>query len=57
MEPVRKELTCPGCGAKAEVRLMPGGGPHRWHCPHCHKLQTTEAPTAEASPEVLADPA
>ena len=50
MEPVRKELTFPGCGEKAVVRLLPGGGPHRWHFPHCHKLQTTEGPTAEAAP-------
>jgi hypothetical protein len=50
MEPVRKELTCPGCGEKAVVRLLPGGAPHRWHCPNCHKLQTTEGAAAEAAP-------
>ena len=50
MEPVRKELTCPACGAKAPVRLDPGATQHRWHCPGCHKLQTTDAPAAEAAP-------
>ena len=50
MDPVRKELTCPACGGKAPVRLDPGASQHRWHCPNCHKLQTTDAPAAEAAP-------
>jgi predicted RNA-binding Zn-ribbon protein involved in translation (DUF1610 family) len=50
MEPTRKELTCPSCGAKAIVRLQPGAESHRWHCPNCHKLQTTPKDAAEAAP-------
>ena len=50
MEPLQKELTCPACGVKAVVRLVPGSETHRWHCPHCHKLQTTDKATAEAAP-------
>ena len=45
-----KELTCPGCGKTAVVRLIPGAASHRWHCPHCHKLQTTEQAAADAAP-------
>jgi|1185.fasta_scaffold431004_1 transposase-like protein len=54
MEPTTKELTCPACGAKAVVRLIPGAPTHRWHCPHCHKLQTTEGPAADAAPDCAA---
>jgi transposase-like protein len=50
MEPTTKELTCPACGQKAVVRLIPGADSHRWHCPHCHKLQTTDKAAAEAAP-------
>jgi transposase-like protein len=50
MEPTRKELTCPSCGAKAVVRLQPGAESHRWQCPGCQKLQTTEKAAAEAAP-------
>ena len=50
MEPIRKELTCPECGEKAVVRLDAAASQHRWHCPACHKLQTTDAPSAEAAP-------
>jgi transposase-like protein len=50
MEPIRRELTCPACGKTAVVRLQPGADQHRWHCPNCHKLQTTEKAAAEAAP-------
>jgi hypothetical protein len=50
MEPLLKELTCGSCGQAAVVRLIPGADTHRWHCPHCHKLQTTDKPTADAAP-------
>jgi transposase-like protein len=50
MEPVRKELDCPSCGKKAVVRVMPGGTQHRWQCPDCHKMQTTDNAAAEAAP-------
>jgi ribosomal protein L37AE/L43A len=49
-EAVRKELTCPGCGEKALVRVAPGQPEHRWHCPSCHKLQTSDAASVEAAP-------
>jgi hypothetical protein len=49
MEPVRKQLACPACGQIAEVRILPGAEHHRWHCPHCHKLQTTDKATADAA--------
>jgi transposase-like protein len=52
-EPVRKELTCPSCGKNAEVRVMPQASqPHRWHCPHCHKLQTSEQGVVDAAPNL-----
>jgi transposase-like protein len=51
MEPTTKELTCPGCGKTAVVRLIPGAVSHRWHCPHCHKLQTTEQAAADGAPD------
>ena len=51
MEPVVKELSCPECGGKASVRLMPQSSQHRWHCPNCHKLQTTDGQTAAAAPQ------
>jgi transposase-like protein len=50
-EPARKELTCPSCGQTAEVRVIPGADSHRWHCPHCHKLQTSDKPTVDAAPD------
>jgi rubredoxin len=50
MEPVRKELTCPKCGGKAEVRVMPGGAEHRWHCPHCKTMQTSDKAAVDAAP-------
>jgi transposase-like protein len=50
MEPVKKELTCPSCGKPAEVRVMPGGAEHRWHCPNCKKLQKSEVAAVEAAP-------
>ena len=49
-EPVLKELTCPACGEKAAVRVIPGAESHRWHCPHCHKLQTSDKAAVEAAP-------
>jgi len=49
--PVVKELSCPSCGATALVRVVPGSDGHRWHCPHCHKLQTSDKVTVEAAPE------
>ncbi len=54
MEPTTKQLTCPACGEKAVVRLIPGSPTHRWHCPHCHKLQTTEGAAADAAPDSAA---
>jgi transposase-like protein len=50
MDTVQKQLSCPGCGQTAVVRIIPGADQHRWHCPHCHKLQTTDKPSAEAAP-------
>jgi ribosomal protein L37AE/L43A len=50
MEPVRKELTCPSCGKTAEVRVIPGGIEHRWQCPHCKKLQTSEPAAVDGAP-------
>jgi ribosomal protein L37AE/L43A len=50
MDAVRKELTCPTCGEKAVVRVAPGHPEHRWHCPNCHKLQTTDGASADAAP-------
>jgi transposase-like protein len=50
MDPVTKTLTCPGCGQTAVVRLIPGATSHRWHCPHCHKLQTTDQAAAATAP-------
>jgi predicted RNA-binding Zn-ribbon protein involved in translation (DUF1610 family) len=53
MEPVRKELTCPSCGQKAMVRVATDAiEPHRWHCPNCHKLQTSEKAAVDAAPAV-----
>lgn len=49
-EPVLRELTCPSCGKTSEVRLMLGAVSHRWHCPHCHKLQTTDQSAVESAP-------
>jgi transposase-like protein len=42
MEPLRKKLVCPECGKEAVVRVMPSGAQHRWHCPNCKKMQTSD---------------
>ena len=55
--PVQKELACPSCGKTAVVRLIPGSQSHRWHCPHCHKLQTSDAVTVDAAPLAAAEAA
>jgi transposase-like protein len=51
MEPVRKELTCPGCGKTAEVRVLPGQPvEQRWQCPSCKKLQKSDQAAVDAAP-------
>ena len=50
MEAIRKELTCPGCGKPAEVRVLPGAPDQRWQCPNCKKLQTSDAASVDAAP-------
>lgn len=50
MEPVRKQLTCPSCGATAVVRVMPGSDGQRWQCPACKKMQTSDKASIEAAP-------
>jgi transposase-like protein len=50
MEPVRKELTCPGCGKTAEVRVMASGAEQRWQCPNCKKHQKSDAAAVNAAP-------
>jgi transposase-like protein len=50
METIRKELTCSECGKKAVVRVsVENAGTHRWHCPHCHKLVTSDQAAVAAA--------
>ena len=51
MEPIRKELTCPACSQTALVRVIPGSESHKWHCPHCKKLQLSDKAAVETAPE------
>ncbi len=48
-DPVKKQISCPSCGQVAEVRLIPGGEAHTWHCPHCKKFQTSDAAAVAAA--------
>jgi ribosomal protein L37AE/L43A len=50
MEPLRKQLTCPGCGKTAEVRVLPGVPEDRWQCPNCKKLQKSDQAALDAAP-------
>ncbi len=49
--PVTKDLKCPGCGQSAVVRVIPGSENHRWWCPNCKKLQTSDKAAVDAAPE------
>lgn len=51
MEPLRKKLACPECGKEAVVRVIPGSDQHRWHCPNCKKMQTSDRGAVEAAGE------
>ena len=51
-DPVKKQIACPSCGQTAEVRVIPGGQAHTWHCPHCKKFQTSPATAVDAAPTV-----
>lgn len=53
--PVRKELPCPSCGKPTVVRVIPGSTTHRWHCPHCHKLQSSDPAAVAAAPPAPAE--
>jgi transposase-like protein len=52
MEPVSKQLTCPGCGQTATVRVMEGAADtQRWQCPHCKKIQTSDKTAVDSAPQ------
>jgi transposase-like protein len=50
MEPLLKELTCPGCSKTSQVRVLTSGAEQRWQCPHCKKLQKSDAAAVAAAP-------
>ena len=52
MEAVLKQLTCPGCGQAATVRVMVGStDTQRWQCPHCKKLQASDKAAVDSAPQ------
>ena len=51
-EPIIKQLTCPGCGQAAAVRVVPSSDvPQRWQCPHCKKIHASDRAAVDSAPQ------